>query len=527
MMNLRDIPLHEPLPALWSHGLLVFSFILHFVFVLLTLGTAILGVFYFIAGQFGRSASATADLDRPIMGRFFVHKSMAIVLAVGPLLLMLASRTVPFLSSVNLLAPLWMSLIVLLIVALLLLELLAERRDAWPRYRVLAAALAGLAALLAVPATFSAVLTLAERSGSWRDVLAAGGRLPRQVALQWLFRLLHVLLASVVFTAGFLYLSPWAQGDHLAGFRRSLRRWMFVGLLVQFVVGLALYAHLPAHPTLLPNAVLMIGIAASVAIAFALLATPESRRPLAPIALLGLLMLVLVPMLLTRQLLQDRAMLPVKRAAAERADEYRSLLAPYRPAAAAAFAAVTHVPYDNPATLYFRSCQFCHGTVGNGAGDDAPQLRVPPEDLPNLRLSRPEFRRILLAGVPGTAMPTFGYYLENERQGIMDFVYGLGMKPTMDPPARAPDPAALKAAQAVWTQTCSVCHGLDGRGAKLSAGFSPPPPDLTRLSVSTNRAAALIAAGYPGTMMPAFSDLPADTRAALVALIQRLYQPEP
>lgn len=523
-MNLRDIPLHEPLAALWAHGLLVFAFILHFVFVLLRLGTGILGVYYFMRGAWGRRSPASTDVDRSIMSRFFVHKSLAIVLAVGPLLLVLVSRTVPFLNAVNLLAPLWMSLIVALIISLLLLELLAERRDRWPRYAVLATALAGLAALLVVPAVLSAVFTLAERSESWRDVMAAGGRLPRDVAAQWAFRLLHVLLAAVVVTAGFLYLSPWTKLPDLRDFRGSLRRWMLWGLVLQLPVGLALYANLPAHPALLPNAVLLAGIVAGVALIFVDLANPESRRPLAGVPLLCLLMLVLIPMLLARQLLQDKAMLSVKRAAAANADEYRALIGPYRPAASAAFAAVSQVPYDSAATLYFRSCQFCHGTVGNGAGDDAPQLRIPPEDLPNLRLSRPEFRRILLTGVHGTAMPTFGYYLENERQGIMSFVYGLGMQEGVESPAQTPAPAAMTAAQAIWTQTCSVCHGLDGRGTKLSAGFSPPPPDLTRLSLSSARASAIIAAGYPGTMMPAFDSLPADTRAGLVNIVHSVYE---
>ncbi|MDD4861892.1 MAG: cytochrome c, partial [Smithellaceae bacterium] len=70
-----------------------------------------------------------------------------------------------------------------------------------------------------------------------------------------------------------------------------------------------------------------------------------------------------------------------------------------------------------------------------------------------------------------------------------------------------------------YEETCSLCHGRDGRGSALSKGFQPPPPDFTVYSLSPERVFDVIKNGYPGTTMSPFGSLTADVRWGLVKII--------
>src|ERR1035437_1986692 len=100
MNSLHDILLKKPLPDEWLLSLLFTTFTLHIIFVLLTLGTAIIALYYF-AHSWWSGKLNEARWDKEILRTFLAHKSLAVVLGVGPLLLIQIGSTVPFFTGVN------------------------------------------------------------------------------------------------------------------------------------------------------------------------------------------------------------------------------------------------------------------------------------------------------------------------------------------------------------------------------------------------------------------------------------------
>jgi len=517
MTRLTDIVLPPPISIGWLHGLLSFTFALHFLFVLLTLGTAFFATVYYVVGQW-TSADWLRHWDRDFLEWFFAHKSLAIVLGVGPILLMQVGNSIPFLTAVNLVAPLWMLIIVCLIGALALYEW-QHRRKRERRWLFLLVSTVALFLLVYVPATFVAVLTSTERPGIWAAAMKLGSALPGPATLHWALRLLHVLGASVLVTAAVHYLGVARNEDR----RRHMLGWMAGGLAFQFVGGVGLYASVRPPPAVLPTVIVAIGVAAAGLLGFVTSLWRTNPRPAR--VLVGLLLsLVLIPMLMTRQILQDRVLLPLVQDLRENAVLHSSALAPYRGAAQAAFAATLAVPYNNALAIYTRSCSFCHGAVGNGQGDSAGELVVRPENLTEIRLTQDKLHEILREGVRGSAMPVFDFYLKDEIALLRGFLREkVGLREPVEVAARPQPAAATGAAKQLFDGTCSVCHGSDGRGSATGLAFAPPVPDLTRLSVTPAYGFAVVSEGYPGTMMRSFASEPEEVRHAAVALIQEFY----
>ena len=518
MSGYFDLLLPRPIGDGWLHGLLFASFMLHFAFVLFTIGTAVIALTYFVRARFGGDETVEG-WDRQILSSFFVHKSLAIVLGVGPILLMQVGNTIPFVTAGSLLAPLWMGLVVFLLVSLALLESLAGRRVPG-RWGYLAVGVVGLAALLAVPGTFVAVVSTSERPATWRPMFTLGG-MPSALAVHWLLRFLHVLGAAVVFTAA-LHL----VGGRSPEKRASFGRWVMGGLAVQIPLGVALLLTLPRDLGRAALAALLVGVASAVLAAWMFYRAAQRDSGVGVTGLSAVLLTLLLAMLLTRQFVQDRVLVPLDRQLRASAEAYRATLAPDPGAVLASYRTVSEVPYDNPLTIYARSCHICHGAVGNGQGYEAANLMVQPEDLTGVRAGDAELRRILREGIPGTAMPRFDFYTDDRLGELVGFLRGsVGLASAPEPLPVEPTPASRAAAARVFAGTCATCHGADGRGTELSRAFGPPPPDLTRYTLSPGRALDVLTRGYPGTMMPSFADLPLDTRWALVERVRSLYHP--
>src|SRR5665648_150451 len=100
MNSLFDILLPKPLPDAWLQGLLFAAFTMHLLFVLFTLGTAILAVYFFIHFRWS-GKPVELELDRRILRSFMAHKSLAVVLGIGPLLLIQVGFPVTFFTAVN------------------------------------------------------------------------------------------------------------------------------------------------------------------------------------------------------------------------------------------------------------------------------------------------------------------------------------------------------------------------------------------------------------------------------------------
>jgi mono/diheme cytochrome c family protein len=518
---LRDLLLAPPLPVQVMHGLLFGLFVAHLLFVLLAVGTAILAIAALLGSLIGkrpRRAEARSWSDRALR-TFMAHKSLAVVLGVGPLLLIQSGLTLPFFTAVNLLAPWWLLIIGLLIVAFLSLDGLGQHPGAHPALQA-GLGLLGLFTLLAVPAIFAATLITTENPSHWVAIARNGYTLPRALAWHWLLRYLHVLGAAVVFAGVFHYLI--ARRDAPAR-KTALYRWVAIGMAFQVLVGVPLYMSMPIRPNVTTNAVFVGGVAAVAAMLATLLLRRSIDGRVAP-AFLGA---ILILMLLTRQFTQYRGTDALQRESARAAAGYRAKLTPYtEPALAAYRRDLEHVPRTGE-EVYGASCAFCHGAGARGDGVEARGLQVPPEELSAIRTTRAHLNQILLDGIPSTAMPRFAYLNwkgVDEVSGYLDARYHvLGKLPRVTVPVSA---SASEQAGRIWLDTCAQCHGMNATGdTPRSREMHPPPPDFTLYTVTGERAFRVISRGYPGTAMPSFAAFPEEVRWGLVNVVHNFYDP--
>jgi len=515
MNNLFDILLQRPLPDPWLQGLLFVAFTLHLLFALFTLGTAMLAFYYLLRGHWGGSHRALRLAGR-IARAFMSHKSLAVVLGVAPLLLIQVTFTIPFFTGVGLFAPYWLAIIVLLIVAFLAFDLLDHLIDTH-RISSLLMVIIGLLTLLAVPGIFVLILSVSEHPARWITIIDQGYRLQGTLAIHWLFRYLHVLGAAVVFGAAFHYFFAADDTEN----RKSLLRLLVVGILLQIVLGMMLYGLLPARPEMIVNLCLFAGVAGCVLFLWYLFTTgSEGDAPLSLRATLPTAMFILVAMLLVRQLIQNRAYLPVTEALQEKSRTHSQDLGAFAQESLDRYKTKLDVVYDNGPTIYAQSCAFCHGELSDGAGPEAKNLVVPPENVAAVRTTPSYLHQILTQGVPGSAMPYFTFLDRNKLDSLAEYLnntYQTIGKP--EPLAAAISAATLAQAEQVYNETCTPCHGLEGKGTEQSRGYRPPPPDFSQYSLTPQRTFEVISNGYQGTFMPGFGDLPEELRWGLVQII--------
>ena len=514
MNKLFDIPLPKPLPDAWLHGLLFTTFALHLLFVLFTLGTAILAVYYFVDFQWG-GRPKELELDRRILRTFLAHKSLAVVLGVAPLLLFQVAYTVPLLTAINFLAPYWLLIILFLIGAFLSFDILGHGIQVH-RYVHLLVSIIALTFLLLVPGILVGVLTITENSGQWLSIVRNGYRLTGPIAGHWLFRYLHVLGAALVFGAAYHY---FFTARHESG-RNSLLNWLVAGVLLQFILGPVLLSSLLEKPDTITLVILFAGVGGAALLLGAVFFAIRRSELLNFKTVLPLLLIVLVAMLLTRQLIQNKKIIPLENRVTANALTYDQELQPYAQAALTRYQASLALSYDRAETLYLRSCAFCHGKNAAGNGIEAKNLEVPPENLAAMRTTLEYLYKIILGGVRGTGMGYFSIYDRYQLDNLITYLHEKYQ--VLGPPGELPaaiPPQALARSEDMYRQTCAVCHGLDGQGAALSQGFQPPPPNLALYSLTPARTFAVITQGYPGTMMPAFGDAPEEVRWGLVKIV--------
>jgi mono/diheme cytochrome c family protein len=515
MSELFDLLLRKPISDEWIRGLLFGVFSLHMLMVLLTLGTGILALYYFAEAWWGGKLS-DVRWDKEILRTFLAHKSLAVVLGVGALLLMQVGSTVPFFTAINFHAASWMLIIVFLIVAFLFLDFLGQR-EYTHHYLHLAFGVIGMVALLAVPGVFVAVLVTSENPAKWLSIARSGYRLTGPLAFHWLFRYLHVLGAAIVFGGAFHYF--FTRDAHVER-RKSLLKWIAGGILLQFVLGLMLYSSLPEKPDTITNLCLLVGVTAAAALLWVIFSGLDEKRPLKRGTVVPLLLLIFVPMLLARQWMRDKKLVPLDQRLQANATGYHRELAAFQPEALQEYRTYLRTGYRSGETIYQKSCSFCHGENGNGNGVEAKNLAVPPADLSAVRADRAYLRNVILKGIPGSSMPYFAFLDKGELDRLLAYLDTAGH--VFSPPGPIPvtvSPAALDQAKATYRTSCSVCHGADGRGTELSRGFQPRPPDFTAYSLAPRRAFDVISRGYPGTVMPSFASLPADVRWGLVQVV--------
>ncbi|WP_372948488.1 c-type cytochrome [Mariniphaga sp.] len=123
----KDIPLPMPLPEWLLVIILVFSFLLHILFINLMIGGSVLTFWYELKGQKNKDYD---NLAREIAATITVNKSLAVVLGVAPLLSINVLYTLYFYSSNALTGNIWISVVPWVAVSFLLLYL---HKYSWDR----------------------------------------------------------------------------------------------------------------------------------------------------------------------------------------------------------------------------------------------------------------------------------------------------------------------------------------------------------------------------------------------------------
>ena len=518
MAPLHDLTLPLPLPDGLQRGLLFGTFTLHLLFVLMMLGTAILGLAYFLHAWWHKRLGELR-WDKTVLRVFLTHKSLAVVLGVGPLLLIQVGFTIPFFTAITLLTPFWLLIIGFLIVSFVSFDSLAHRMHTH-RYLHLGFGIIAMITLLCVPGFFVAILVATENPQRWMDIFHSGFAFDWRLSLHWVFRYLHVLGAAVVFGGAFHY---FFVARHYPQYRPSLLRWMLLGLTLQIVLGVALYWSLLQKVPPQVYGYLAVGISLTAAVIWLVATAMGSSRPLSHAVTIPVLLALLVTMLLARQEFQDRAVAPVIADARRAATIYEAKLQPYEKTALAHYRTQMSLVYNTGPVIYAQSCAFCHGSSAEGNGPDAEYLHIPPEDISAIRAERSYILGVLDEGVAGSAMPRFTYYELERREQVLQYLnttYGIFAEPNA--PAVSVSSAMQQKARQQWNNTCSSCHGKEGRGTKLSAGFRPAPPDLTAYSLTRRRIRHVIEHGYPGTMMSSYASLGSEEIQALADYVASL-----
>jgi len=518
MSPLFGLLMAYPLPSAWRQVLLFSGFYFHMTLVLLALGTAFLAVFYCLATCF-RAGSFGQGWDRGILRTFMGFKSLAVVLGVAPLLLIQVGRTLPFFNATGLFAGLWMLIIVLLVVSFISFDALGHGMQVHRLLR-LGLGVTALVLLAAVPGIFAAVLVAAENPGLWIAILEQGFFLPGSLMFHWAARYLHVLGAALVFGAFFHYFFT-SGGD--SGKRAGMKGWLLAGVLVQLVIGPLLIVSLPSEMSALSVVFLGAGLL-TLAVFVRLVAgrrAEAGRFGLKSSA--ALLLGVLLFMLLVRQDRQDRAFASLEASAASLGRARAEALAPYEKEALAKYREDVRRAYDNAPTIYGRSCAFCHGEEGDGRGPEAGNLAVPPEDITQIRASRPYLLSVLAGGVRGTAMPYFAVFVRGKLVDLVAYLDERWGVVGMPPPVSGVSPADLEQAGKLYSERCASCHGPAGVPTAAAEKFEPPPPRFTEYSLLPGRAMEVMSGGYHGTMMGGFAaGLSPQLKKALVQVLYDL-----
>lgn len=181
------------------------------------------------------------------------------------------------------------------------------------------------------------------------------------------------------------------------------------------------------------------------------------------------------------------------------------------------------------AGLYATHCSTCHGARGDGKGETAAALAIPPADLTSgvyaLRTTEHEalptdtdLFRTITRGIHGTAMPPWFSLPERDRWALVAYVKSLSKAFSEDEapaPLEVKPPAATPARiehgrQLFASGGCASCHGAEGRGdGPAAAGFPIKPRNFTagrfHRGSSTADIYTTIVTGLDGTPMGSFA----------------------
>jgi cytochrome c oxidase cbb3-type subunit 3 len=115
--------------------------------------------------------------------------------------------------------------------------------------------------------------------------------------------------------------------------------------------------------------------------------------------------------------------------------------------------------------IFAANCSACHGSDGRG-GERAPNIATRREVVSR---ADADLIRAVQNGVPGTAMPAFGYMGEQKINAVVQYLrslQGIGVA------VKAPGDSHLGENLFYGKAECSKCHMVNGRGGFLSSDLS-------------------------------------------------------
>jgi mono/diheme cytochrome c family protein len=213
---------------------------------------------------------------------------------------------------------------------------------------------------------------------------------------------------------------------------------------------------------------------------------------------------------------------------------------------------------DQGKKLYLAECSGCHGERGRADGPANKEMVPQPRNFARERFRyrstpsgqpprRDDIVETITRGMPGSAMPGFGFLSEQERTLIAEYVlYLANLDPAAPPPAPyvlAPEPRETAGAIARGKQVyvklgCDKCHGAKGSGDGPSAattvdgiGRPLPPRDLRqplRRGATTAEVVRTLHTGLDGAAMPSYTGTVGEEELwDLARFVRSLQRPPP
>ncbi len=248
----KDIPLPLPLPEWLLVTVLVFSFLIHILFINLMIGSSILTFWYEIKGKKYKDFDRLA---REIAATITVNKSLAVVFGVAPLLSINVLYTVYFYSANALTGNIWISIVPWVAVSFLLFYL---HKYSWDRLSDnkplhLSILAVGIISFLFIPFIFLTNINLMLFPEKWGQI---NGFFEAMTLPNVFPRYFHFITASMAITG--LFLAWWfgrKQFNTEGVFNNLSKQWIKKQMLnialiatgMQFIFGPLLFLTLPSQ----------------------------------------------------------------------------------------------------------------------------------------------------------------------------------------------------------------------------------------------------------------------------------------
>ncbi|MBW6535034.1 MAG: cytochrome c [Mariniphaga sp.] len=247
----KDIPLPMPLPEWLLVIILVFSFLLHILFINIMIGGGVLTFWYELKGKKNKDYD---NLAREIAATITVNKSLAVVLGVAPLLSINVLYTLYFYSSNALTGNIWISIVPWVAVSFLLFYLHKYSWDRLADNKPVHLGILGIAvfSFLLIPFIFLTNINLMLFPERWGEIQGFFDALTLPNVFP---RYFHFITASMAVTG--LFLAFWfgrkgfkTKGKFESLSKNEIKKQMLNLALVatglQFIFGPLLFLTLPA-----------------------------------------------------------------------------------------------------------------------------------------------------------------------------------------------------------------------------------------------------------------------------------------